>query len=116
MIAEGLRELGLSAEGEELSELHLEGGIAACHSLAERYEATGWPRILRLYDIPAVRSARRVPHGARQVRGSSQELPQSVGADAGALRAIIPDKSVGHGNAEYELNLAETTPLSLSCC
>jgi RNA polymerase sigma-70 factor (ECF subfamily) len=51
MISEGLRELGLSAEGDELSPYHIESGIAACHSLAESYAATDWGRILSLYDM-----------------------------------------------------------------
>ena len=51
MIAEGLRELDSSAEGDELSEYHLQAGIAACHCLSESYESTEWPRILSLYDM-----------------------------------------------------------------
>ncbi len=51
MVAEGLQELDSSAEGEDISELHLEAGIAACHCLAESYESTDWPCILTLYDI-----------------------------------------------------------------
>jgi RNA polymerase sigma-70 factor (ECF subfamily) len=51
MIADGLQELGLSADGEKITELHLESGIAACHCLAENYDATDWSRILMLYDM-----------------------------------------------------------------
>ncbi len=51
MIAGGLHELDLSAEGGEISEYHLQAGIAACHCLAESYDATDWSRILTLYDM-----------------------------------------------------------------
>lgn len=51
MIEWGLFYLDQSAEGEELSEFHLQAGIAACHCLAESYEATDWKKILSLYDI-----------------------------------------------------------------
>jgi RNA polymerase sigma factor (sigma-70 family) len=51
MIDEGLKELELSGEGNEVSEYHLQAGIAACHCLARSYEETDWPRILMLYDM-----------------------------------------------------------------
>jgi RNA polymerase sigma-70 factor (ECF subfamily) len=42
--------LGKSASGEQLSEYHLQAGIAACHCTARDYESTDWPQILALYD------------------------------------------------------------------
>ena len=50
MIARGITHLGLAAAGEELSEYHIQAGIAACHCLAEDYPSTDWSRILSLYD------------------------------------------------------------------
>lgn len=50
MIAEGIRQLGLAALGDQLSEYHLEAGIAACHGTAASDEDTDWSRILSLYD------------------------------------------------------------------
>jgi RNA polymerase sigma factor (sigma-70 family) len=50
MIDSGITHLGLAAAGEELSEYHIQAGIAACHCLAEDYQSTDWPRILSLYD------------------------------------------------------------------
>jgi RNA polymerase sigma factor (sigma-70 family) len=50
LIALGVRHLGKSPAGDELSEYHLQAGIAACHTLAASDEATDWPRILTLYD------------------------------------------------------------------
>lgn len=51
MIEWGLYYLNQSAEGSEISEFHLEAGIAAAHCLAESYEKTDWKRILSLYDM-----------------------------------------------------------------
>jgi RNA polymerase sigma factor (sigma-70 family) len=50
MIARGLFHLMQSMAGDEISEYHLQAGIAACHCAAENYESTDWPQILSLYD------------------------------------------------------------------
>jgi RNA polymerase sigma factor (sigma-70 family) len=50
LIRRGLRELERSAQGDELTEYHLQAGIAACHAVAPSYAATDWPRILADYD------------------------------------------------------------------
>ncbi len=50
MIARGMEHLQLASRGEDLSEYHLQAGIAACHSMAPRYDSTDWPAILSLYD------------------------------------------------------------------
>jgi RNA polymerase sigma factor (sigma-70 family) len=50
LIGRGMLHLGQSAAGEELSEYHLQAGIAACHCGAEDYQSTDWSRILSLYD------------------------------------------------------------------
>ena len=50
MIARGLFHLVQSTAGDEISEYHLQAGIAACHCAAKNYESTDWPRILSLYD------------------------------------------------------------------
>lgn len=49
-IASGLLHLERSAEGDEISEYHLEAGIAAHHAVAESYAATDWASIVELYD------------------------------------------------------------------
>lgn len=51
MIEWGIFYLNESAAGKDLSEFHLQAGIAACHCLASSYEATDWQRILSLYDL-----------------------------------------------------------------
>ena len=50
MIARGMFHLAQSAAGDEISEYHLEAGIAACHCAAKDYDTTDWRQILSLYD------------------------------------------------------------------
>ncbi|MFT3783431.1 MAG: sigma factor [Nibricoccus sp.] len=49
-IARGLEHLNQAAAGNDLSEYHLQAGIAAIHCVAQSYETTDWQRILRHYD------------------------------------------------------------------
>jgi RNA polymerase sigma factor (sigma-70 family) len=50
LVGRGLIELAAAAQGNELSEYHLQAGIAACHCTAPDYQSTDWGRILRHYD------------------------------------------------------------------
>jgi RNA polymerase sigma-70 factor (ECF subfamily) len=50
LIARGLGELVAAAQGSELSEYHLQAGIAAIHCTAADYASTDWARILQHYD------------------------------------------------------------------
>jgi RNA polymerase sigma factor (sigma-70 family) len=50
MIGRGMLHLAQSAAGNNLSEYHLQAGIAAVHCAAKDYESTDWSRILSLYD------------------------------------------------------------------
>lgn len=50
MIARGMFHLAHSAAGEEITEYHLQAGIAAAHCAARDYASTDWPQILGLYD------------------------------------------------------------------
>ena len=50
LIGEGLRLLELSAEGAELTEYHVEAGIAAVHATSPTMHATNWQEIVSLYD------------------------------------------------------------------
>ena len=50
MIARGMFHFARSATGEEITEYHLQAGIAACHCSARDYESTDWRQILSLYD------------------------------------------------------------------
>jgi RNA polymerase sigma-70 factor (ECF subfamily) len=57
MLARGFEQLRLAAAGDELSDLHLEAGIASCHAAAPSFELTDWRRILDFYDILVARNA-----------------------------------------------------------
>lgn len=50
LIFEGLRRLASSEAGSEISEYHLQAGIAAAHAVAASYAETDWEQILGLYD------------------------------------------------------------------
>jgi len=50
MIARGMFHLHESAAGADISEYHLQAGIAACHATAIDYKSTDWAKILSLYD------------------------------------------------------------------
>ena len=50
MVSRGVFHLAKSAAGAEISEYHLQAGIAACHCAARDYASTDWTRILELYD------------------------------------------------------------------
>ena len=50
LIDRGLRHLGAAAQGDELSEYHVQAGIAACHCLAPDAASTDWAGILGHYD------------------------------------------------------------------
>ena len=50
MISRGMFHIAHSAAGNEISEYHLQAGIAACHCAARNYASTNWPQILELYD------------------------------------------------------------------
>ncbi|HET7537921.1 MAG TPA: DUF6596 domain-containing protein, partial [Candidatus Didemnitutus sp.] len=50
LIERGLTHLAAAAQGTELSEYHLQAGIAAIHCTAADYASTDWERILQHYD------------------------------------------------------------------
>jgi len=50
MISRGMFHLAKSAAGDEITEFHLQAGIAACHCAAKDYPSTDWKQILSLYD------------------------------------------------------------------
>lgn len=50
LIQEGLFHLGLSAQGNAMTEYHLQAAIAAKHAVAESYEQTDWTGILNDYE------------------------------------------------------------------
>ena len=50
IISRGMHHLSQSAGGDEITEFHVQAGIAACHCTAKDYESTDWAQILSLYD------------------------------------------------------------------
>lgn len=50
LIGKGFYFLEKASVGDELSEYHIEAGIASLHCAASTYEKTDWAKILELYD------------------------------------------------------------------
>jgi RNA polymerase sigma-70 factor (ECF subfamily) len=50
MVARGMFHLAQSAAGADITEYHLQAGIAACHCAAKDNESTDWRQIQSLYD------------------------------------------------------------------
>jgi RNA polymerase sigma factor (sigma-70 family) len=80
-IARGMFHLAQSAAGGELSEYHLQAGIAACHCAAPDYTATDWAGILSLYDQLAAMDPSPVVALNRAVAVAQVRGPQA-GIDA----------------------------------
>lgn len=87
LIGQGLWHLAAAAQGTELSEYHLQAGIAAIHCMAADYPSTDWGRILRHYDeldrirpSPVVALNRAVAvahvHGAQAGLDAVAAIPQ----------------------------------------
>ena len=85
MIARGMFHLAKSAAGEEISEYHLQAGIAACHCAAPDYGATDWVRILGFYD-----QLMEFDHSPVVALNRAVALAEVLGPSAGiaAVRAI----------------------------
>ncbi|MDB6093316.1 MAG: sigma factor, subfamily protein [Verrucomicrobia bacterium] len=87
LIERGLMHLAEAAQGSELSEYHLQAGIAAIHCTAPDYASTDWERILLHYDelnrikpSPIVALNRAVAvahlHGPQAGLDAIAEIPQ----------------------------------------
>ena len=50
LIGRGFYFLTMSSSGDDITEFHIEAGIAALHCAAPSYEETDWGKILELYD------------------------------------------------------------------
>jgi RNA polymerase sigma factor (sigma-70 family) len=86
-IDQGLLHLTAAANGETISDYHLQAGIAACHCMAPDAGSTDWARILRHYDqlrarnpSPVVALNRAVAvahvHGAQAGLDAIDEMPR----------------------------------------
>ncbi len=127
MIARGMIHMAQSASGNELSEYHLEAGIAACHCAAPDYESTNWTQILCLYDrliaindSPVVALNRAVVvakvHGPKAGIAALAEIPNREQLDSyyllyavlGELEAELHHHETAAGHFQKSLQLVET--------
>jgi len=106
LIAKGLRLLQLAATGSELSEYHLEAGIALEHVRVARPEDTDWHAIVGLYDMlllerpsPIVALNRAIAIGERDGPDKGLEAIHAI-ADREHL-AIYPFYPAALGEFEY---------------
>ncbi len=108
MIARGTFHFAWSAAGEQITEYHLQSGIAACHGTAKDYDSTGWRLILSHYDrlvesddspvIAEITGDLLSPlRGARRIRGANK--PPESG------RRVFP-KSDGTGGSPVGADLS----------
>ena len=95
-IAEGLRMLGRSAEGDRLTAYHLEAAIASCHAIARAFDDTDWRAIAEHYDqlfelkpTPVVALNRAVAVAMAEGPQAGIEAVEAV-ASHPALRDYLP--------------------------
>jgi RNA polymerase sigma-70 factor (ECF subfamily) len=113
LVAEGQRLLDLSAIGLELSEYHVEAGIAAIHATARAIEETDWTGIVSLYGTlmtirpsPIVALNRAI--AVAQLQGPERGL-EEVRAIAGSERlAAYPFYSAAIGELELRAGRHDT--------
>ncbi len=129
LIDEGLAQLSAAAQGDDVSDYHLQAGIAACHCLAPDSASTDWERILRHYDqlharnpSPIVALNRAVAvarvHGAPAALDAIAEMPRREMLESHHLfHAVVGEleRELGHHQAAAEsfrraLQLAEVGP------
>jgi RNA polymerase sigma factor (sigma-70 family) len=68
-----------SSVGNELTIYHLESAIAAEHCLADNFEATNWPRMLKLYDLLfEIKNTPPVALNRAIVLAQLQQVPNAV--------------------------------------
>ena len=87
LMEKGFLFLEQAAEGNELSEYHLEAAIAAVHMKADSFANTDWNRLLTLYDIlsqlkpgPIIELNRAIAIGyAKSYREGLEELRKIIG-------------------------------------
>jgi RNA polymerase sigma factor (sigma-70 family) len=129
LIARGLAALATAAQGSELSEYHLQAGIAAIHGTAADAAATDWGRILRHYDqlivlkpSPIVALNRAVAvahvHGPQAGLDAIAEIPQRERLEShyllhvvlGELHWRMNHHRAAAGNFRRALHLAQVGP------
>jgi RNA polymerase sigma factor (sigma-70 family) len=113
MIARGMFHISKATGGNEISEYHLQAGIAACHCMATDYASTDWRQILALYDrlmtfdtSPVVALNRAVAvaevHGPQAGIEAIRAIPNLPSLDSYyLLHAVL-------GEFEFRLNQPQT--------
>jgi RNA polymerase sigma-70 factor (ECF subfamily) len=87
LLARGVAQLQLAAQGNELSEYHLQAGIAAIHATSASVAETDWPQLVALYDQLLALAPTPVVALNRAVAQSMVEGPQKALAALDALSA-----------------------------
>lgn len=113
MIRRGMIHLGCSARGAELTEYHLQAGIAAAHCAAPDGASTDWSQILRLYD-----QLSQIDHSPIVALNRSVAVAHVHGAAAGlAALDAIKDRERLQGyhlfhavRGEFHARLEQFTP------
>jgi RNA polymerase sigma-70 factor (ECF subfamily) len=129
LISRGLTHLAAAAQGSDLSEYHLQAGIAALHCTAADHASTDWVRILQHYDAlvrlkpsPIVALNRVVAlaqvHGPQAALDALAEIPQRekleshhlLHAVAGELHWRLRQHAPAAASFRRALSLAEVGP------
>jgi RNA polymerase sigma-70 factor (ECF subfamily) len=129
LMSRGLQHLMAAAAGSDLSEYHLQAGIAALHGTAPDHASTDWPRILRHYDelqrlkpSPVVALNRAVAvanvHGPRAGLEAIATIPQRdklensylLHAVTGEMHWRLNDHAAAAASFRRALGLAEVGP------
>jgi RNA polymerase sigma-70 factor (ECF subfamily) len=85
LLARGVEQLERAAKGNELSEYHLQAGIAAVHATSTSFADTDWPRLVELYDQLLAIAASPVVALNRAIAQSMVSGPESALASLAAL-------------------------------
>jgi RNA polymerase sigma-70 factor (ECF subfamily) len=78
LLALGVSQLELAAQGNELSEYHLQAAIAAVHATSPSFAETNWPQLLALYDQLLALAPSPVVALNRAIAQSMVEGPQTA--------------------------------------
>ncbi|MGE0634194.1 MAG: RNA polymerase sigma factor [Pseudobdellovibrionaceae bacterium] len=89
----GMKYLGLSADGEELSDYHLQAGIASCHAAAKSFAETDWERILTYYDLLLMKDHSPIVALNRAVAIAMIHGPAAGLNEVDLIKALPPLKS-----------------------
>jgi RNA polymerase sigma-70 factor (ECF subfamily) len=86
LLAQGVGQLENAAQGNELSEYHLQAAIAAVHATSASFADTDWPRLLALYDRLLALTPSPVVALNRAIAQSMVEGPESALTSLDRLR------------------------------